>query len=127
MIVSTSPHILRCFGVAAQEESDAAAEEQRKRDEEAAERLSLEAERLREQARLASEAERARLEELARKAEAERQAREEKAKAAARERQVQEKLRQMGVCCMGFQWLKIQGGYVCAGGSHNVSDRQLGM
>lgn len=44
-----------------------------------------------------------------------------------REEQVQVRLRQMGVCCAGFQWIKQSGGYRCAGGSHFVSDGQLGL
>ncbi|KAK8177442.1 P-loop containing nucleoside triphosphate hydrolase protein [Phyllosticta citrichinensis] len=34
-------------------------------------------------------------------------------------------LQQMGVCCMGYQWIKQAGGYRCAGGSHYVSDAQI--
>ncbi|KAL0261728.1 hypothetical protein SLS55_003158 [Diplodia seriata] len=34
-------------------------------------------------------------------------------------------LRRMGVCCMGYQWIKQKGGYRCAGGSHWVSDADL--
>jgi hypothetical protein len=44
-----------------------------------------------------------------------------------KEQQVQQKLSQMGVCCMGFRWIKQAGGYRCAGGSHYVSDSQLGI
>ncbi|CZT07317.1 related to stage V sporulation protein K [Rhynchosporium graminicola] len=43
------------------------------------------------------------------------------------EEQVQVKLRQMGVCIMGYRWIKQAGGYRCAGGSHYVSDGQLGI
>ncbi|OJA15475.1 hypothetical protein AZE42_06349 [Rhizopogon vesiculosus] len=43
------------------------------------------------------------------------------------EAKVQQKLRQMGVCVAGFQWIKQSGGYVCAGGSHFISDAQLGI
>jgi len=43
------------------------------------------------------------------------------------EAKVQVKLRQMGVCVAGFQWIKMSGGYRCAGGSHFVSDAQLGL
>jgi hypothetical protein len=28
---------------------------------------------------------------------------------------------------MGFVWLKEPGGYVCAGGSHHVTNAQLGV
>lgn len=44
-----------------------------------------------------------------------------------REEQVQVKLQQMGVCCMGYQWIKQSGGYRCAAGGHFVSNGQLGM
>ena len=44
-----------------------------------------------------------------------------------REEQVQVKLRQMGVCCMGYQWIKQSHGYRCAGGSHYVGNRELGL
>ncbi|KAF7118726.1 hypothetical protein CNMCM5793_008346 [Aspergillus hiratsukae] len=42
-----------------------------------------------------------------------------------REQQAQAKLREMGVCVMGYRWIKQTGGYRCAGGSHWVSDVQL--
>ena len=44
-----------------------------------------------------------------------------------REQWAQEKLRQMGVCVAGYRWVKQQGGYRCAGGSHFVGDNQLGL
>ena len=44
-----------------------------------------------------------------------------------REEQVQVKLREMGVCCMGYQWIKQGDGYRCAGGSHFVGNGQLGL
>lgn len=37
----------------------------------------------------------------------------------------QKKLRQMGVCVAGFQWIKQASGYRCAGGSHFVSNEAL--
>lgn len=40
--------------------------------------------------------------------------------------QVQVKLREMGVCVAGFRWIKQAGGYRCAGGSHFVSNSELG-
>jgi len=63
----------------------------------------------------------------------------EKALAALREKQqeenrrkreeakVQQKLRHMGVCVAGFRWIKQSGGYRCGGGSHCVSNAQLGI
>jgi len=44
-----------------------------------------------------------------------------------REEEVQLKLRQLGVCVAGYQWIKQGGGYRCAGGSHFVTDGQLGI
>ncbi|KAI9773258.1 MAG: hypothetical protein M1839_002170 [Geoglossum umbratile] len=40
---------------------------------------------------------------------------------------VQTKLRDMGVCPAGYQWIKQAGGYRCAGGSHFVTNGQLGV
>lgn len=53
--------------------------------------------------------------------------REEERRKAREEAKVQEKLRDMGVCCMGFQWIKQSDGYRCAGGFHFVSNLQLGV
>jgi membrane protein involved in colicin uptake len=47
--------------------------------------------------------------------------------AAQREQAAQAKLQQMGVCVAGFQWLKVGGSYRCAGGSHFVSNSELGL
>ncbi|KAI9925314.1 hypothetical protein MW887_006242 [Aspergillus wentii] len=44
-----------------------------------------------------------------------------------KEQQAQQKLRDMGVCCMGYRWIKQSNGYRCAGGSHFVSNAQLGF
>ena len=44
-----------------------------------------------------------------------------------REEQVQVRLREMGVCCAGFRWIRQSGGYRCAGGSHFVGNGQLGL
>ena len=43
------------------------------------------------------------------------------------EAKAQQKLRQMGVCPVGYRWIKQVGGYRCAGGLHFVSAAQLGM
>ena len=56
-----------------------------------------------------------------------RKKREEEQKRRQQEQQAQEKLRHMGVCCAGFRWIKQDSGYRCAGGSHYVSNEQLGM
>jgi hypothetical protein len=44
-----------------------------------------------------------------------------------KEEKAQRKLREMGVCVMGFQWIKQSGGYRCGGGTHYITDGQLGM
>jgi hypothetical protein len=79
----------------------------------------------------AEEAERARLEQERIAAELERRRREAELEALERERQkereAQKKLRTLGVCVAGFKWIKQAGGYRCAGGSHWVTDRQLGL
>ena len=38
---------------------------------------------------------------------------------------IQEKLKKIGLCCMGFEWLKVEGGYQCAGGTHFCSDADV--
>ncbi|KAK1144124.1 hypothetical protein N8T08_005786 [Aspergillus melleus] len=43
-----------------------------------------------------------------------------------KEQRVQQKLRSMGVCCMGFEWIRQFNGYRCAGGSHFISNEQVG-
>ena len=40
---------------------------------------------------------------------------------------VQQKLRNIGICPAGFEWIKQTGGYRCAGGTHFVTDAQLGL
>jgi hypothetical protein len=54
-------------------------------------------------------------------------AREEEARRRKEEAQSQKKLRDMGVCPAGFRWNKQGTGYRCAGGSHFVSNSELGM
>lgn len=44
-----------------------------------------------------------------------------------REAQIQQKLRSMGVCVAGYEWLRNGGGYRCAGGSHFISNALLGV
>ena len=83
-----------------------------------------EAKRRHEEARLQHELKRraceTELEAIQRKRQAEEKRRQ-------KERQAQKKLREMGVCCAGFRWIKQAQGYRCAGGSHFVSDAQLGL
>jgi Ni/Co efflux regulator RcnB len=84
------------------------AEQQAKDDEE---KRRLEAERIQ------AELERRRNEEIL--AEIERQREMEKKR--------QQRLRELGPCPAGFQWIKQMGGYRCAGGSHWLNDGQLGF
>lgn len=44
-----------------------------------------------------------------------------------REERVQQRLREMGVCCMGYRWIKQGDGYRCEAGGHFVSNGQLGL
>jgi len=80
--------------------------------------------RRREQIRIREAEARAERERIQR--EVERMEREEMAQRK-QEQQVQVKLRQMGVCPVGFRWIKQVGGYRCAGGSHWVDDASLGL
>jgi hypothetical protein len=54
-----------------------------------------------------------------------RQAREEQARKQREEERIQQKLRNLGVCVQGYQWIKQASGYRCAGGAHFISDSQL--
>ena len=107
----------------------------------AEERAAQEAARLREiQAKTEAEArellrlrEEAQIREREAKAERERIRREwerkkqEEQKRIKKEKATQSRLQQMGVCVAGFRWIKQDGGYRCAGGTHWVSDSQLGI
>ena len=42
-----------------------------------------------------------------------------------KQRRKQEKLQSSGLCPMGYHWIKQEGGYRCAGGSHFLSDAAL--
>ncbi|KAJ6117877.1 hypothetical protein N7523_005781 [Penicillium sp. IBT 18751x] len=75
-----------------------------------------------EHARLLHELERRRHEEIEKKLEKQR---EDLAEARRKEQANQQKLRTMGVCPVGYRWIKQSAGYRCAGGSHYVSDAQL--
>lgn len=39
---------------------------------------------------------------------------------------VQQKIKMMGVCLVGYSWLKVSGGWRCAGGSHYLTDAAVG-
>ena len=83
-----------------------------------------EAKRRHEEARLRHELERRALEAEMEILQRKRQEEEERRR---KEREAQKKLRDMGVCCAGFRWIKQATGYRCAGGSHYVSNDQLGL
>jgi hypothetical protein len=91
---------------------------------EASRRDADEAKRLHEEARLQHELERrareAELNALKRKRQAEEEGRR-------KEHEVQKRLREMGVCCMGYRWIKQAYGYRCAAGGHHVSNAELGL
>ena len=38
---------------------------------------------------------------------------------------IMERVQMIGRCCMGYAWIKSEGGYRCAGGSHFVSDSMV--
>ncbi|KAJ9255512.1 hypothetical protein DTO212C5_9142 [Paecilomyces variotii] len=92
--------------------------------EDARQRADDEARARHEQARLQRELERRKREEELDKI---RKMKEQMEQERRREQKAQEKLRKMGVCVAGFRWIKQSGGYRCAGGSHWVSDAQLGL
>jgi len=85
---------------------------------------ALELLRLREEARIREMEAKAARERIERELERRKQEEEERRK---KEELAQSRLRQMGVCVAGYRWIKQGGGYRCAGGSHWVSDSQLGM
>jgi len=97
-------------------QQDAQKAEEEKRE---CQRLVEEEEALRQWLKKCADAKREReLAEIERK----RQELEEKLLRQARE---QEKLARMGVCPVGYHWIRQSGGYRCAGGSHWVSDGQM--
>jgi len=102
----------------------AAAVEARKRAELEEEEGNAEARQRLEQERLSREREWRAQMEIAVAMERERRAREAERR---KEQAVQMKLREMGVCVMGFRWIKQAKGYRCSGGTHFVSDAQLGI
>jgi hypothetical protein len=38
---------------------------------------------------------------------------------------VMERVKMIGRCCMGYEWLTAPGGYICAGGSHFVANSMV--
>ncbi|KAJ5823469.1 hypothetical protein N7447_005809 [Penicillium robsamsonii] len=91
--------------------------------EEAKKKADEDAKRRHEQARLQHELERRRQEAIF---ETLRKQQKALAEARRKEQANQTKLRSMGLCVAGFQWIKQSGGYRCAGGFHWVSDAELG-
>ncbi len=53
------------------------------------------------------------------------QIREEEKEKRREEYAVQKKLREMGVCVEGYRWVRMEGGWRCAGGTHWISDKQF--
>ncbi|KAI3316732.1 P-loop containing nucleoside triphosphate hydrolase protein, partial [Xylariaceae sp. AK1471] len=86
--------------------------EQLQKDVQAAQEREKEYQRLQEEARKASEADR---DKIVRKLLEEERRRKEEA-------EMQKKLKEMGLCPMGYNWIKQDSGYRCAGGSHYISD-----
>ena len=41
------------------------------------------------------------------------------------EKKTQEAIKRIGKCCLGYEWIKEQGGYRCAGGSHFCTDDEI--
>ncbi|KAL2160711.1 hypothetical protein VTH06DRAFT_908 [Thermothelomyces fergusii] len=90
--------------------------EQLQRDRQAQEEREEEYRRLKREAAKAQEEARARI--VARLREEEKRRREEA--------EMKERLRRMGACPAGYSWIKQTGGWRCAGGSHWMSDADLG-
>lgn len=105
-----------------EEAEEVATELQKKQAEDEAERHELL--RLREEARIREMKAKDERDRIRQELERQRQIAEENRK---QEAKAQRKLREMGVCCAGFRWIKQTGGYRCAGGTHWVTDSQLGI
>lgn len=65
--------------------------------------------------------------EARRKADAEAERQKKMLEQQKQEAKAQQKLREMGVCPVGYRWIKQAGGYRCAGGSHFVGNGQLDL
>lgn len=114
-------------------------EEAKRKEEEAAEAARVRARQIQqaqEQAKkqeLMKQREAARLKEAQLKAERERLVRElnqkrlEEQRRQQEEAKAQQKLRELGVCPVGYKWIPIGDGFRCAGGSHFVHRHQIGM
>ena len=108
--------------------------EKKRKEEEAVRQAAVEKQRQEEAARQAA-MEKQRQEEAARQAAVEKQRQEEAARVRAmeiakkqqEEAKVQAKIQNLGVCVAGYAWIQEAGGYRCAGGSHFLSNAQLGI
>jgi len=95
--------------------------------------LEIQAKNEAEALELLRKREEARIREMEAKAERERMQREvermrqEEKKRRAIEERAQMKLREMGVCPVGYRWIKQDGGYRCAAGGHWVDNSKLGV
>ncbi|RFU29842.1 hypothetical protein B7463_g6507, partial [Scytalidium lignicola] len=56
-----------------------------------------------------------------------RKAKKEAEKKKEQERMIQKKIKDMGVCPLGYKWYKVEEGYCCEGGGHFLSNTQLGI
>ncbi|KAI5994807.1 P-loop containing nucleoside triphosphate hydrolase protein [Pisolithus albus] len=108
----------------------AAAELKKRQEEEERRRREEMARRLAEIERQAAEARRREQEVKAARERAAEELKRKQREEAERRRKIEEaqrRLRNMGVCVAGFQWIHIGSGWRCAGGMHFISDSQLGM
>ncbi|KAI6040717.1 P-loop containing nucleoside triphosphate hydrolase protein [Pisolithus marmoratus] len=108
----------------------AAAELRRKQEEEERRRKEEMVRRLAEIERQAAEARRREQEVKAARERAAEELKRKQREEALRQNKIEEaqkRLRTMGVCPVGYQWIRMGSGWRCAGGSHFVSDAQLGV
>jgi len=91
--------------------------EQLQRDREAQEEREEEYRRLKEAARKATDAAREAIVKRLLEEEARRK----------REEEARKKLKEMGVCPVGYEWIRQTGGWRCAGGSHWMGEVDLGL
>ncbi|KAI6101488.1 P-loop containing nucleoside triphosphate hydrolase protein [Pisolithus croceorrhizus] len=108
----------------------AAAELRKKQEEEERKRREELARRLAEIERQAAEARRREQEVKAARERAAEELKRKQKEEAERQRKIEEaqkRLKRMGVCVMGFQWIHVGSGWRCSAGGHFISDAQLGM